>query len=92
MLCGCLPFTAKTPREMFSQLLSQPPIPLNAARATIHFPSAVEHVVMRGLSKDPRQRYPDTVAFANALRDALAQTEETPEPGLLSRVKSLFKR
>jgi serine/threonine protein kinase len=92
MLCGCLPFTAKTPREMFSQLLSQPPIPLNAARPTIRFPSGVEQVVMRGLSKDPRHRYPDTVAFANALRDALAQTEASPEPGLLSRVKSMFKR
>jgi serine/threonine-protein kinase len=92
MLCGCLPFTAKTPREMFSQLLSQPPIPLNAARQTIRFPSAVEQVVMRGLSKDPRQRYPDTVAFADALRDALAQTEVAPEPGLLSRVKSLFRK
>jgi serine/threonine-protein kinase len=92
MLCGCLPFTAKTPREMFSQLLSQPPIPLNAARPTIRFPAAVEQVVMRGLSKDPRQRYPDTIAFADALREALAQTEVAPEPGLLSRVKSLFKR
>jgi serine/threonine protein kinase len=92
MLCGCLPFTAKTPREMFSQLLSQPPIPLNAARQTIRFPSAVEQVVMRGLSKDPRQRYPDTVAFADALRSALAQTEAAPEPGLLSRVKSLFRK
>jgi serine/threonine-protein kinase len=92
MLCGCLPFTAKTPREMFSQLLSQPPIPLNAARPTIRFPLAVEQVVMRGLSKDPRQRYPDTVVFAHALREALEQTETAPEPGLLSRVKSLFKR
>jgi serine/threonine-protein kinase len=92
MLCGCLPFTAKTPREMFSQLLSQPPIPLNAARPTIRFPAAVEQVVMRGLSKDPRQRYPDTVAFANALRDALSHTEASPEPGLLSRVKSLFRK
>jgi serine/threonine protein kinase len=92
MLCGCLPFTAKTPREMFSQLLSQPPIPLNAARPTQRFPAAVEQVVMRGLSKDPRQRYPDTVAFAKALQDALAQTEAPSETGLLSLVKGLFKR
>lgn len=91
MLCGCLPFIAKTPREMFSLLLSQPPIPLNAARPTLRFPAVVEQVVMRGLSKDPRQRYPDTVAFANALRDALAHTEESTAPGLLSRVKSLFR-
>jgi serine/threonine protein kinase len=92
MLCGCLPFTAKTPREMFSQLLSQPPIPLNVARPSLRFPAAVEQVVMRGLSKDPRQRYSDTVAFADALRDALSQTEEPTEPGLLSRVRSLFRK
>jgi serine/threonine protein kinase len=92
LLTGCLPFTAKTPREMFSQLLSQPPIPLNAARANLRFSSAVEHVIMRGLSKDPRQRYLDTLTFARELDSALATTEEPLKPGLLSRVKDIFKR
>jgi serine/threonine-protein kinase len=92
MLTGCLPFTAKTPREMFSQLLSQPPIPLNEARPGLRFATGVEQVIMRGLSKDPRQRFPDTVAFADALRDALEHPESTQAPGLLSRVKSIFKR
>jgi serine/threonine-protein kinase len=92
MLTGCLPFTAKTPREMFSQLLSQPPVPLNEARAGLHFSSAVELVVMKGLSKDPRQRYDDTCAFAEALRDALANTVTPAAPGLLDRMKSIFKR
>jgi serine/threonine protein kinase len=92
LLTGCLPFTAKTPREMFSQLLSQPPIPLNAARANLRFSSAVEHVIMRGLSKDPRQRYLDAVTFARELDSALATIEEPVKPGLLSRVKDIFKR
>ena len=92
LLTGCLPFTAKTPREMFSQLLSQPPIPLNAARANLRFSTAVEHVIMRGLSKDPRQRYLDTVTFARELDSALAITEDPVKPGLLSRVKDIFKR
>jgi serine/threonine-protein kinase len=92
MLCGCLPFTAKTPREMFTQLLSQPPIPLGEGRPGLRFPAAVEQVVMRGLSKDPRQRYPDTVAFAAALEAALA-ADASPEPdGLLARMKGLFRR
>jgi serine/threonine protein kinase len=92
MLCGCLPFTAKTPREMFTQLLSQPPIPLGEGRPGLRFPAVVEQVVMRGLSKDPRQRYPDTVAFAAALEAALA-ADASPEPdGLLARVKGLFRR
>jgi serine/threonine-protein kinase len=92
MLTGCLPFTAKTPREMFSQLLSQPPIPLNEARPGLRFGTSVEQVIMRGLSKDPRQRFPDTVAFADALRSALEQPEPVQTPGLLGRVKSIFKR
>ena len=50
LLTSCLPFSAKTPREMFSQLLSQPPIPLNQAKAGLRFTPAVEAVIMRGLS------------------------------------------
>jgi serine/threonine protein kinase len=92
LLTGCLPFTAKTPREMFSQLLSQPPVPLNEARAGLHFAPAVEQVVMKGLSKDPRQRYSDTCVFAEALRDALANSTLPAAPGLLDRMKSIFKR
>ena len=92
LLTGCLPFTAKTPREMFSQLLSQPPVPLNAARANLRFPAAVEQVIMRGLSKDPRQRFADTVTFARELDSALVTTEEPAKPSLLSRVRDIFKR
>ncbi len=92
MLTGCLPFTAKTPREMFSQLLSQPPVSLNQARAGLHFPPAVEQVVMKGLSKDPRQRYGDTCQLAEALRDAMASSAVPTTPGILDRVKSIFRR
>jgi serine/threonine-protein kinase len=92
LLTGCLPFTAKTPREMFSQLLSQPPIPLNAARPNLRFPASVEQVIMRGLNKDPRQRYADSLAFAQELADALSKTEEPSKSGLFSRVKDIFKR
>ena len=92
LLTGCLPFTAKTPREMFSQLLSQPPIPLNAARPNLRFSTNVEQVIMKGLSKTPKQRYPDTVAFSRELESALATIKEPSKPGLLSRVKDIFKR
>lgn len=92
LLTGCLPFTAKTPREMFSQLLSQPPIPLNAARPNLRFGSTVEQVIMKGLNKSPTQRYPDAVAFARALEEALSVNAESAKPGLLSRMKDIFKR
>src|SRR3954468_17025139 len=93
LLTGCLPFTAKTPREMFSQLLSQPPIPLNSAKPGLKFSAVVEQVIMRGLSKDPRHRYADTVAFARELVDALSRTATVEEDvGLFSRMKSLFRK
>ena len=92
LLTGCLPFTAKTPREMFSQLLSQPPIPLNAARPGLRFPAVAEAVVMRGLSKDPSKRFPDVITFASELRAALLSPPEEEERGLLAKMKSIFKR
>jgi serine/threonine protein kinase len=93
LLTGCLPFTAKSPREMFSQLLSQPPIPLNQARPGLRFSSSVESVVMRALSKDPSKRYPDSVSFASELANALANPQEDEdEEGLLARMKSLFRK
>ena len=93
LLTGCLPFTAKTPREMFSQLLSQPPIALNQARPGLRFSPNVEAVVMRGLSKEPPKRYPDSVTFAAELREALLNPHEEPEDdGLLAKMKSIFRR
>jgi serine/threonine-protein kinase len=93
LLTGCLPFTAKSPREMFSQLLSQPPIPLNQARPGLRFSSSVESVVMHALSKDPSKRYPDSVSFASELANALANPQEDEdEEGLLARMKSLFRK
>jgi serine/threonine protein kinase len=92
LLTGCLPFSAKTPREMFSQLLSQPPIPLNAARAGLRFSPAVEAVVMRGLSKDPTKRYASAIAFATELRNALLAAPGEDERGLIAKMKSIFRR
>ena len=94
LISGCLPYTAKTPREMFTQLLSQPPIPLNKARVGLVFPQVVEDVVMKGLGKQPGSRYPSVVDFAIAFRDALL----APEPeatadsggGLFAKMKGLF--
>jgi eukaryotic-like serine/threonine-protein kinase len=93
LLSGCHPYVAKSQREMFSQLLSQPPIPLNQAKQGLRFPAPVEAVIMQGLSKDPRQRFPSVVDFANRLREVLlAAGNGSSEGGLLSRVKSIFRR
>jgi serine/threonine protein kinase len=92
LLTGCLPFPAKTPREMFSQLLSQPPIPLNQAKAGLRFTPAVEAVMMRALSKEPSKRYPDVLAYAADLAEAAHKPAEAEKSGFGSKIASLFGR
>ena len=96
LLSGCHPYTARSPREMFTQLLSQPPIPLNKAKPGLKFPAAVETAVMRALTRDPTQRFPNVLDFARALEAALDPSNQSREPderaGLLSRVRTMFRK
>lgn len=100
LLTRCLPYTAKAPREMFTQLLTLPPIPLNSARERLTFSSALERVVMKALSKEPANRYPDVLAFANAFQQAVAGGElkpqilptQTEDASVLSRMRGIFRR
>jgi len=72
LLTGTLPYTGKSPRELFSQLLTQPPIALNKAKPALQFPAAVEAVVMKALSKQPVERYPTVKAFSDALTESVS--------------------
>jgi serine/threonine-protein kinase len=92
LLSGCLPYTAKTPREMFSQLLSQPPTTLNKAKPGLVFPNEIEAVVMKGLAKAPADRFADCRTFASALSDVLtrAKEESKDEGGIFAKMKGLF--
>lgn len=95
LLTGTLPYLAKSPREMFTQLLSQPPISLNKARPNLDFGPVVERVLMRGLSREPSQRYGSVLEFATTLSDALSAPASAPEPsaeGVFSRMRGLFRK
>ncbi len=94
LLSGCLPFAGKSPREMFTQLLSQPPQPLNKAKEGLLFSSGVETVIMRGLSKSPKDRYPDVRTFARELRTALLAVPAVEESagGLFGKIRGMFKK
>ncbi len=92
LLTGCLPFPAKTPREMFSQLLSQPPIVLNQAKPGLRFSPQLEAVVMRGLSKEPARRYSDVVAFATDFCQAGTAPAAKEKAGLASKLASIFRK
>lgn len=100
LLTGTLPYTGKSPRELFSQLLTQPPIPLNKAKPALTFSSDIEGVIMKALSKAPSDRYPSVKAFGDALA---AAASSSPVPGasgsaggenggLLGKMKGLFRR
>jgi serine/threonine-protein kinase len=92
LLTGCLPFPAKTPREMFSQLLSQPPIPLNQAKPGLRFQPAVEAVVMRGLSKDPTKRFDDVLTLAREFCNSMTAPADDEKRGLASKIASMFRK
>ena len=64
MLTGRHPFSGRSPRELFQQLLTQDPIPLRAAAPDRRIPAALEAVVMQGLARDPSRRQPDVATFA----------------------------
>jgi serine/threonine protein kinase len=90
LLTRCLPYTAKAPREMFTQLLTMPPIPLkDAGEGKFDFAPELDAVVMRALSRSPIDRYPSVIAFANAFTEA---ARIPPEPKMLDKFKGLLRR
>ncbi len=92
LLTGVHPYTARSTRDMLSQLLTQPPTPLNKAVPGLVFTDDVERVMMKGLARQPTDRYPGITDFAAALHAALLATP-APAPksgGLFGKVKGLF--
>src|SRR5215208_5390073 len=73
MLTQELPFTGKSPRELFQQLLTQAPVPLNQAVKGLRFPAAIEAAVMRGLERDLAKRSKTVDEFAGELCTAVRQ-------------------
>lgn len=95
LLTGAHPYLAKSPREMFTQLLSQPPIPLNKARPQLDLGPGVERVVMRGLARDPAERFPSIEEFAAVLETELlapVPDSSAANPGVLAKVRALFRK
>ncbi len=72
LLTGHHPYTAKNPRELFQQLLTAPPVPLNQAAHGLAFPPALQAAVMKGLARDPAKRQPTVAAFADDVETGIA--------------------
>jgi serine/threonine-protein kinase len=91
LLTRSLPYTAKAPREMFTQLLTMPPIPLKeAGEGDFNFAPALDEVVMRALSRAPASRYPSVIAFAEAFTEAASMAPDQPK--IMDKFKGLLRR
>ncbi len=76
LLCGERPFQGSSPIEVAMQQLSTDPAPLRHKNASLL--AGVEQVVLKALSKDPRQRFKSVQAFAEALKQATSSIAVTP--------------
>lgn len=71
LLTSALPYSGRSPRELFQQLLTQPPIPLNQAVKGLKFPAAVEDALGAGLERDLGKRSKTVDEFSARLCTAL---------------------
>jgi tetratricopeptide (TPR) repeat protein/serine/threonine protein kinase len=78
LLNGSLPFTGPTAATIFVKQTTEAPPPLHELRPTV--PEGLSQAVLKALSKNPDQRYPDCAAFARAVRDGLRKTRGAPTP------------
>ncbi len=87
LLTEVTPFPGKNPRELFQQLLTEEPTPLNAAEKGVKFSSRLEEVVMKGLARDLSKRWKTVRDFTDAFCQAA-----NAEPEKKGFFGSLFKK
>lgn len=85
LLTGALPYNGRSPRELFQQLLTQPPTPLNQAVKGLKFPQAVEDAMTAGLERELGKRCKTVDEFVGRLCTSLRQGGERK-----SFLKSIF--
>jgi serine/threonine-protein kinase len=91
LLTGTHPFTGRSPRELFQQLLTVDPVPLNSASPSFKFPKALEDAVMRSLTRDPKGRHKNVREFAAEVAKGAAGTAPaTEKKGLFRALRGLM--
>jgi serine/threonine-protein kinase len=93
LLTGRHPHAGRSPRELFQQLLSQPPLPLSQAAEAVKFPPRLEAALMRGLARHPADRQPTVTEFAADLEAGIAGAAAEPRGGgLVAAFKRLVSK
>ncbi len=75
MLCGRPPFEAATPSAVLVHQTTKVPQPLHQRNTAIS--EALSDVMQRGLSKNPDERFPSCLAFAQAVQAAISDSPGT---------------
>src|SRR5256712_7933576 len=92
LLTGRHPYSGKSPRELFQQLLTQPPTPLNKAVPGRRLPAGLEAAGIRGLGPDPGRRQLTVTAFAEAVTAGSAAAPARSGGGLIGALKRGVRR
>ncbi len=71
LLTGHTPFRGKVMQVMYAHVHMQPQPP---SSVNLHVPPALDAVILRGLAKQPEDRFPSIAAFAIAFQQALQGT------------------
>jgi serine/threonine-protein kinase len=77
---GDIPFRADSAMGIISRHLSEPAVAPSWRRPDLNIPSAVDQVVMRGLEKNRDLRFPNAVAFREAVESLLGLATGFPTP------------
>jgi serine/threonine-protein kinase len=85
MLTAKLPFQGRTQQEMMIARLRNEPIPLRQSRTDLDFPEPVEKVLLKGMQRNPDDRYTSAPEFANAFAHAATHATKH-EGGVLGRL------
>ena len=86
MLTGLLPFEGRTQQEMMIARLRHDPIPLRQRHAGMVFPEAMEQVLLKGMARNPDDRYASAPEFAAALRASAGGSAAVNAGGVLGKL------
>ena len=91
LLTDLHPYDGRSPRELFQQLLTAEPRPLNQAAKGLKFSIALEKAVMAGLAREPSERPATVEEYAEEVAKAAANGEDASgSGGLLGVFKSIM--
>lgn len=77
MLLGRPLFHGDSPYEVAMKQVSSPPLPLRMVDRRLRVSDAFENAILRALAKDPAERFPSILAFANELARASGMSHST---------------